>query len=276
MKERKEHIGIEKEKLARWGTPHCKETTAPSPTADSVMLGYLWGMARNLIVRPDVRRRLGSDGVRMLRESPLVNNVECFVCGKEETLDSGAQMTVSIVVAYEGDKESVRTRFAHPGCASSSVLPGHPEHESDLASELIWVAMVRGPRRMPILVYGPDSILMGREASDGPLVEAWTDYFRRLGFVFLKEGDAVPIVRGVKVEIGRSEIAIHYTGSPKPDQLPIRSDLESWFAAIRATNSLLLVTGAALDLDHLTDESFDRLLAEGRAVAGAVKVEFRS
>ena len=212
--------------------------------------------------------------MRLLKESPLVNKVECFVCGKEETLDSGTQMTVSVVVAFERDKESVRTQFAHPRCAASSVLPGHPEHESDLASDLMWRAMVRGPQRMPILVYGPDSILMGRESSDGPLVEAWTDYFRRLGFVSLKGGDAIPVIPGLKVEIGLSEIRIHYPGSPKPDQLPVNSGLEPWFASIRATNTVLLVTGAALDLDHLTDESFDRLLAEDRAVAAAVKVEF--
>jgi len=125
-------------------------------------------------------------------------------------------------------------------------------------------------------MYGPDTAIMGSKSEDGPLVDLWTDYFRGLGFTPLREGDSLPSISGLKVEIDRSEIRIYYPARDKADRLPIDSDLdlEPWLDVIRKSNLLLLVTGPLLDLDHLTDESFDALVAEGQAVAGVANVEF--
>lgn len=206
-------------------------------------------------------------------ESPTLRTVHCYVCGKEESLDSGVQIAVSVVIARERERESVRTQFSHPACAPSRVLPGHPEHESDIVSELIWRAIVRG--KVPVLMYGPDTAIMGSKSKDEPLVDLWTDYFRTLGFTPLREGDSLPPIEGLRVEIARTEIRIHYPDRDKADQLPINSglDLDPWLDVIRKANLVLVVTGPLMDLDHLSDDSFDALLAEGQAVAGVATVE---
>ncbi len=38
-----------------------------------------------------------------------------------------------------------------------------------------------------MLVYGPDSMFMGSDSVEGPLVEVWTDYFRKFGFTALRK-----------------------------------------------------------------------------------------
>lgn len=231
-------------------------------------------MTRKLTIRPDVRRRLRKAGVQYLLESPAVKTVHCYVCGREENLDAGVQIAVSVVVARERGRESVRTQFSHPACAPSRVLPGHPEHESDVVSELVWRAIVRG--KIPVLMYGPDTAIMGSKSEDEPLVDLWTDYFRALGFTPLREGDSLPAIAGLIVEIARTEIRIHYPDTDNADRLPIKSDLalDPWLDVIRKTNLVLVVTGPLMDLDHLTDDSFDALLGQGRAVAGVAAVEF--
>lgn len=116
--------------------------------------------------------------------------------------------------------------------------------------------------------------MMGRESSASSLTDVWTDYFRKIGFTHLRAGDRVPIVKGVKVEVGSAEIKIHYPNRGKPDTLPVHADLSPWIDLIRKKQFVLLVTGPLLDLDELTDEAFDAILADGRAVAAAVAVDF--
>ena len=77
-------------------------------------------------------------------------------------------------------------------------------------------------------------MFLGGESSEGPVVDAWNDHFRRMGLTSLKADDLVPLIAHFKVEVHDSELRLHYPRAERQDILPItQTDIGPWIAAAK-------------------------------------------
>jgi hypothetical protein len=215
------------------------------------------------MVSPAVEALIGRDMAAEFRSGRIwAPKVECAVCS-EQIFHPRVTLTVERT-EHEG-RVVMRTRFAHPTCAPSRLVEGHPDEIEYGMKDVRGLFVVYGDN-IPVFAFEPrhPQLVVGEAGG----VDTWVEAHMKAGFVPSEQfSGSIEPLPGWSISLSAQGIDVDGPGSFKH---AFEADVPAtWKEVVTSHGACVLATGSMLGIDI-------GALDMGRAVLAAVALRGRA